>query len=77
MLNGIITSLSAQPLLTFCAYLSDFSKKPFVENGKLVNHRTKAKKGEVSVTVKSRTYLRFLGLCAIIKESNITFFDLD
>lgn len=81
MLNGIITPLSADPLLTFCASLFGFSK---CFSFQMANYRA----GEESKLNKSGSAPRFwvgwgggcwvvVGLRAIIRRSNITRFDVE
>lgn len=77
MLNGIITLLSAHPLLTFCAFLLYFIKMLFIRDGNLQEEGNKAEGSEASQDTKSGADPRLWGLCTIIRGSNITFFDLE
>lgn len=75
MLTGIITPLSARPLLTYCAFLLYFFPNSFFFIQYSIFFLSKAankgKRGEWNPKSEA------LRLCTIIRGSNITFFDLE
>lgn len=76
MLNGIITPLSAHPLLTFLCVSVVLFKNAFYSRWQFAERETKGR-GCSNWDTKSGSDTRFSGLCTIIRASNITFFDLE
>ena len=76
MLNGIITPLSAHPLLTFCARLLYFSKNASLFKMAICREQGNEGRSCKRAGVQSLALMRAsCGLRTIIRASNITFFD--